>query len=152
HKGRSDRIVKVYDDGKYKLAPPLHHKGRWDPTDNSFPSVRRVAFAPDGRTVVTGTAAGHVRCWPAPPKPLKGSAERLALWVAWLADRDLAAAGGVGWLKPEQWQARQRRLAARGGPPVPPEDVLAWPRREAEACLRDRWWFSACWHLDRLIA
>src|SRR5262249_23492281 len=131
------------------LGPPLHHKS---PSGLIPGRVGRVAFAPDGRTALTETAAGHVRCWPAPPEPLEGSAERLALWVATLTDRDLDAAGVVGWLKPAQWQDRQRRLAAWGGAPVPPEDVHAWHRREAEACLRDRWWFSACWHLDRLIA
>src|SRR5262249_11311861 len=83
------------------LGPPLHHKSG---PGLLPPGGRRVALAPDGRRVVTGTAAGHVRCWPAPPAPLEGSAERLALWGATLTDRDLDTAGVVGWQKPEQWQ------------------------------------------------
>jgi WD40 repeat protein/Flp pilus assembly protein TadD len=83
---------------------------------------------------------------------VEGSDERLALWVATRTDRALDAAGVVGWQKPEEWQENKDRLAALGGPPVSPEDVLAWHRREAEACARDHYWYGACWHLDRLIA
>jgi WD40 repeat protein/tetratricopeptide (TPR) repeat protein len=133
------------------LGPPVHQKDHSGPLDRSK-EIRRIAFAPDGRTVVTGTAAGHVRCWPAPPEPLEGSAERVTLWVATLTDRALDTAGVVGWQKPEEWQENKDRLAALGGPLVPTEDVLAWHRREAAACARDHHWFAACWHLDRLIA
>jgi WD40 repeat protein/serine/threonine protein kinase len=133
------------------LGPPLHQESPPRPAWSES-EIRLIAFAPDGRTAVTGTAAGHVRCWPAPPGPLEGSAERVALWVATLTDRSLDAAGVVGPQKPEDWQENKDRLAALGGPPVAPEDVLAWHRREAEACLRDHFFFGACWHLDRLLA
>jgi WD40 repeat protein/serine/threonine protein kinase/Flp pilus assembly protein TadD len=133
------------------LGPPLHQGSPPGPL-NTEKHIRLVAFAPDGRTVVTGTASGHLRCWPTPPEPLEGSAERLAAWVATLTDRSLDAAGVVGRQKPDEWQQNKDRLEALGGSPVAPEDLLGWHRREAEACLRDHHWFGACWHLDRLIA
>src|SRR5262249_61386503 len=58
---------------------------------------------------------------------------------------------GVGRRAPRGPDGVQPR-GERGGPPVPPFDVLAWHRREAEACQRDRFWHGAAWHLDHLIA
>jgi WD40 repeat protein len=106
-----------------RLGPSLRQEGF--PKRVEYRAIRLLAYAPDGRTVATGTAVGHVRLWPAPSEPLEGSAERLALWVSTLTDRDLDAAGVVGGQKPEDWQENRRRLAALGGPPVAPDDGRA---------------------------
>jgi serine/threonine protein kinase/WD40 repeat protein/tetratricopeptide (TPR) repeat protein len=150
--GTEEATARFWDVATGKpLGPPLSHASLIR-TFVRGKTVRRVAFAPDGRTALTAMSGGHVRRWEAPPEPVQGSVERVALWVATLTDRDLDSAGVVGWQRPEKWQENRRRLAALGGPPAPPEDELAWHRREAEACGRDHFWFAALWHLDRLIA
>jgi tetratricopeptide (TPR) repeat protein len=139
--GSVDRAARFWDVATGKpLGPPLWHG---TPT--------RLAFSPDGRSVVTATEGGHLRYWDAPPPPLEGAPERVVLWAQTITPRNLDAAGVVGWQKAETWNERRRHLEGLGGSPVPPDDVLAWHRREAEVCLRDWYWHAAAWHLDRLI-
>jgi WD40 repeat protein len=119
---------------------------------DNYKKIQHVAFNSDGRTAVTGTNGGRVRCWEAPAPPLEGTPERLRLWAQTISNRDLDEAGVAGWQKAETRAQRRARLEALGGPPVPPEDVFAWHRRESELARRTWHSHAAVWHLDRLAA
>jgi len=81
-----------------------------------------VAFSPDGRTIVTGGGdrskrTGSASLWPG-LVPLRGTPERLVLWVQVLTGQELDDDGVARWLDAPAWQERRRRLDDLGGPPT----------------------------------
>jgi tetratricopeptide (TPR) repeat protein len=90
--------------------------------------------------------------WDLPPRPLECEAARLALWAQVITNRNLDDANVPGWLSPQTWKECRQRLEKRGGSPAPPEDGLAWHRREVEACFREGYLPAALWHLEVLLA
>jgi WD40 repeat protein/tetratricopeptide (TPR) repeat protein len=148
--GSRDGNARFWDVATAKpLGPPLPHKSTHQAVLDR--GIQFVAFNPDGRTALTGLGNGHLRCWESPPPPLEGSVQRLILWVQTLTPMELDAGGVMGWQKDAAWEECRQRLLEQGGPPTPLEDVPAWHRREAEACMRNWYWFAAAWHFDRLI-
>jgi WD40 repeat protein len=140
--GCDDGTARFWDTATGRpLTAPLRHG-----------PIKRVAYAPDGRTAMTITERGHLCCWPAPPPPLQGTLQRLALWAESLSGHDMDADGVMGWQSAERWNMRRRQLQAAGGSPLPGPDVLAWHRHEVSLCLSCGDWYAAHWHLDRLTA
>jgi WD40 repeat protein len=73
-----------------------------------------------------------------------------------LSGQRLHEGGDVVNLTADEWLERWRRFRQRypeySRLDWPPEQVIAWHRREADKNLRAEQWFTAVWHLDRLIA
>jgi hypothetical protein len=124
------------------LGPPLQHQG----------AVLAVAFSPDGKTALTGSADRTARRWPVPVL-VEGTPERILLWAQVLTGMELDDQGAVRALAAETWEAGSKQLEAQGGPPLAAKTSLrAWHEYEAEDDEQARRWFSARWHLDRLLA
>jgi WD40 repeat protein len=90
------------------LGPPLPHQG----------AVLDSAFSPDGRTVATGSADRILRVWTV-PRPVRGDAERIRLWVQTLTMMELDEHGLPRRLDVSTWRERREQLERLGGPPAP---------------------------------
>jgi hypothetical protein len=91
---------------KKPLGPPLLHEG----------PVIAVAFSPDGRSLLTGSAQENaIRSWPV-PVPIDGDAESLSLWLQTATGMEMDDAGGIRVLDARVWQEYRQRLENRGGP------------------------------------
>jgi eukaryotic-like serine/threonine-protein kinase len=105
--GSQDGTAQVWDVGTgVPIGPPLRHVGM----------VRAIAFNPVGGSFLTG---GDFKCallWPA-PEPVRGDAERVAMFVKVLAIADLTAEG-FRRLDPAELRRCQLRLKEMGGPPL----------------------------------
>jgi WD40 repeat protein len=120
------------------LGPPWKHRG-W---------VGHLAFSPDGRWLATACHDGTVKVWPLPtpdPRPL----EDLVLLAQLLSAKRVDATDGLIGVEP----ADQRQILERLRPRYPADftasapETLAWHRREAEACLREKNGPAALLHL-----
>jgi WD40 repeat protein/tetratricopeptide (TPR) repeat protein len=126
------------------IGPPLEHPGwitRWG-WDNRQP----LAFAPDGRTLVT--AGNHAVLWPV-PAAMTADVARLATAISALVGLRFDATGGLQRLEPSEWSLELGALAdaldAR-------QEPLALHDRIAASCEQFGPPASALWHLDVLIA
>ena len=83
--------------------------------------VTSVAFSPDGRLAMTGSAVkiARARLWPI-PLPIPGEPERLTLQVEVQTGFELAEDGfTIRVLDAKTWQERRRRLNAMSDPKGP---------------------------------
>jgi WD40 repeat protein len=71
--------------------------------------VNRVAFSPDGKTVLTASSDGTARLW-TPPPPVRGAPAHVALWVQVLTGMELDAEGTVQVLPGDVWKQRRQEL------------------------------------------
>ena len=112
------------------LGPPWKHRG-W---------VSHLAFSPDGRWLATACYDGTVKVWPLPapdPRPL----EDLVLLAQLLSAKCVkdVTDGLIGVEPADQRRALEglrHRYPTDFTASVP--EKLAWHRREAEACLREK--------------
>jgi eukaryotic-like serine/threonine-protein kinase len=65
------------------LGPPLWHRD----------AVQAVAFAPDGKALLTGGRDRTAQQWEVPAGPVSGSVEQVRLWVRALTGLELDADG-----------------------------------------------------------
>jgi WD40 repeat protein len=77
-----------------------------------------VAFSPDGKTVLTGSADGKARLWRLPP-PVEGDSGRLSLWAQVVTGMELDADRVLRVLDAPTWHQRRAALARLPGPPLP---------------------------------
>lgn len=77
-----------------------------------------MAFSPDGRSVLTGSADRTAQFWDV-PAPVEGTVERIVLWVQVLTGMELDDEGEAHPLDAATWQQRRQRLQECGGPPRP---------------------------------
>jgi WD40 repeat protein len=75
-----------------------------------------VAFSPDGKTVLTGSADKPARVWHA-PRPIEGDPERIILWAQVITGLELDEYGATRGLHAPTWEQRRQRLQELGGPP-----------------------------------
>jgi WD40 repeat protein/serine/threonine protein kinase len=120
------------------LGPPLRHRG-W---------VYHLAFSPDGRRLATACRDRTARVWNLPgpdPRPL----EDLVSLARVLSAQRLDATDSLVEVEPATQRRALEELRSRypgdfaGSVP----EALAWHRREAEACLREKNGPAALFHL-----
>jgi hypothetical protein len=137
--GGGDYTARVWDAATGEsLGPPLRHHD-W---------VYSVAFSPDGRRLATSCHDGTAWIWNL-PDPDSRPLEDLVLLAQVLSAQRVDAKDGLVEVEP----AAQRRALEelRGRYPadfagsVP--EAIAWHRREAEACLREKNAPAALFHL-----
>jgi WD40 repeat protein/serine/threonine protein kinase len=139
--GGGDYSARVWDAATGEsLGPPLKHRS-W---------VYYLAFSPDGQRLVTASHDGTARVWhlPAPdPRPL----EDLVLMAQVLAAQRLDPTDGLIEVDPTAQRNALTKLRSRypadfaGSVP----EALAWHRREADECLREKNGPAALFHLMR---
>jgi Flp pilus assembly protein TadD len=124
-----------------EMIPPFEHQN----------AVRALAFSPDGSAVLTGSEDSTARVWRIPA--LSQDATRTKLWTQVLTGTQLDEHGNLNFLETETWQqCRRQFMQSKGGPIWKEENDQTWHRRQAiEAELAGQW-FTALWHLDRLLA
>ena len=106
--GGGDQTARVWDAATGKpIGPPLLHDT----------VVDVVAFEGSGKAVLTCTEKGWRR-WELAPEAT-GPDERFVLWAQVSTGSEIDSADTVSSLDAEAWIARQDRLRALGGPPVP---------------------------------
>jgi dipeptidyl aminopeptidase/acylaminoacyl peptidase len=120
------------------LGPPLRHRD----------FVVHFSFSPDGRRLATSSWDGTARVWTLSgpdPRPL----EDLVLLAQVLSAQRVDAKDGLVEVKPAAQRRALEELCSRypadfagSGP-----EALAWHRREAEACLREKNGPAALFHL-----
>jgi tetratricopeptide (TPR) repeat protein len=126
------------------LSPPLEHHGE----------VLKVAFSPDGETLLTAGVDGVPRLWRL-ASPVRGSSKTILLWVQARTGLDLDRDGGIEALDFRAWEAARNRLAQLEDPDVSSDesvDATKWDRDHALSAIMIQDWFAARWHLDRLLA
>jgi WD40 repeat protein/tRNA A-37 threonylcarbamoyl transferase component Bud32 len=121
-------------DGKFRLEFPGIREGDyrgilnlWDvntgqrigPTiRHSSSKITDHALSPDGKSVALVGTDGSVELLRL-PEPMKGSADRLTLWVQVATGMELDTDGLAHHLDADTWKVRTQRLQELGGPPLP---------------------------------
>jgi WD40 repeat protein/Tfp pilus assembly protein PilF len=113
------------------------------------PKARRVYFFPDGKELVS--MGDEVRLWNV-PVPLSGTPEQLQLWGELVTLRQLGPDLVVRYQDSDFWAEQRQALEKAGGWPIPPENLSFWHQHEAALAEQRGQWFTASWHLTRLLA
>jgi WD40 repeat protein len=101
------KTVQIWDTATRRpIGRPLVHSA----------DVLALAFAPDGKSLLTGDVAGVVRRWPL-PAPLSEPVSRLKLWVEEMSGLELSGTGTFKPLSETARRARREKLQLQGGPP-----------------------------------
>jgi WD40 repeat protein len=101
------KTARLWDSATGKpIGPPIIHSE----------AVNLVGFGGNGRTMVSSSIDGQIRCLEV-PQPLAGEVERLRCWVEVLTGMALDGSGGVKNLEPGALELRRQRLGELGGPP-----------------------------------
>jgi WD40 repeat protein/tetratricopeptide (TPR) repeat protein/tRNA A-37 threonylcarbamoyl transferase component Bud32 len=126
-------------------------------------SMGTMTFSPDGQRVFIGEKLWDV------PLALEGESERIRLWLQVRLGVALDEGGTTAILDGQGWQECRKQLATKGGPPasedldqLPREKRIArqrafrlqeldWHTDEAVKDIEHERWFSALFHLNRLI-
>jgi tetratricopeptide (TPR) repeat protein len=80
-----------------------------------------------------------------------GSPERVRLWTEALTGFTYDADQAVRVLEPDRWQHLRDCLRHNGEELLAVEDATTWHRREAQECELTDQWFTAGWHLQKLL-
>ncbi len=77
-----------------------------------------MAFGPDGRTLLTGSADGTARLRDV-PDPVEGDVERIECWIQFLTGLEFDDYDAIRPMDTAAWRENRRRLDDLGGPPKP---------------------------------
>jgi WD40 repeat protein/tRNA A-37 threonylcarbamoyl transferase component Bud32/tetratricopeptide (TPR) repeat protein len=127
------------------LAPPLtRYSASW---------LSGPVFSADGERVLLTDPEGKAGVWDV--AAAGGSAGDLLERARLLCGHWRSPGGAMLPLEPaecrKRWEDLRQTQPAEWAP-RPADEVLAWHEREAVAAEKDKDWFAARWHLDRLIA
>ena len=77
-----------------------------------------MAYSPDGKTILTGSADRTARFWDVAAELLPDDLERVANWVEVLTGLTLDENGSIQILDNAAWLRRREKVKQQGGPPV----------------------------------
>jgi WD40 repeat protein len=80
--------------------------------------VEAVAFSPDGKTVITGSANRTARLWQVATTALPDELQRVATWVEVLTGLELDELGSARVVDSTTWLQRREKLKQLGSAPV----------------------------------
>jgi WD40 repeat protein/serine/threonine protein kinase len=137
--GGGDYAARVWDANTGEaLGPPLKHRG-W---------AYHVAFSPDGRRLVTACHDGTARIWDL-PVPDARPVEDLVLLAQLVSGKRVDVRDGLVEVEPAAQRRALEELRSRYpadfAASVP--EAIAWHRRQAAACLREKNGPAALFHL-----
>jgi tetratricopeptide (TPR) repeat protein len=121
------------------LSPWINHAGQ----------VKAVAFHPNGRVVASGDDRGTVHLWQV-PSPILGPVNQVMVAAEVLTVCRLSEENTLLWYHSDSWLELRRKLSALGSPFTCLPDLQSWHQREAWSSERERRWFAALWHLQRV--
>jgi WD40 repeat protein/tetratricopeptide (TPR) repeat protein len=143
------------------LSGRAHEKVRWWDAATGralgLPLLRssmalRFGYETDGRTLLVGAAGSSPLSWE-PVAPLAGEASLIGRWARIATGMELGADGAVGVLDGEAWQGqREKQTAAEKETSPVTGRVAAWHATRASRAEDLKQWYSALWHLNRLVA
>jgi WD40 repeat protein/Flp pilus assembly protein TadD/tRNA A-37 threonylcarbamoyl transferase component Bud32 len=113
-------------------------------------AVTCLAFRGDGRVFITA-GKGKLVAMQAVPRPILGSLDQVRAAVDCLTGRRRDPDNAVRAMAPADWQTRLERDQASRHEVFPLESVPQWHEREAEECETLGSWYTAAWHLERLL-
>jgi len=118
------------------LAPPLRHGGK----------ILDAHFSPDGQRLITAGEDGVVRSW-----DLRPDVRPVADWLrlgSFMSGHRLDDTSGLAPLRYEDYRDTWPVFRAQYPEDfaADPQQALAWHRREAEACVRERNTAAALFH------
>jgi WD40 repeat protein/serine/threonine protein kinase/tetratricopeptide (TPR) repeat protein len=143
--GSDDHTARIWDAGTgIPIGDALLHDG----------PITQLAFSADGLAILTAGEDRTARVWEV-PTALTGSAAQIALWAEVATGLELDTSGAVRTVDDAALEGRAKRLSEMGGSPDhSPSQLWNGPAthyRAALECLYQKHWFSAKWHLDRLL-
>jgi WD40 repeat protein len=107
--GRTDGAARFWDAATGRpIGPPLVHKG----------PVVDVAFRPDGKMLLTGSADSTARLWDV-PDPVEGDEERIDCWIHVLTGLEFDAYDAIRPMDIATWREQRRRLNKWDSSPEP---------------------------------
>jgi hypothetical protein len=112
--------------------------------------VSAVAFSPDGRTVLTGSADKTARLWEV-PQPAPNEPARLNAWVHVRTGKTMEK-GVLRQLSQQERIREWQRFQALGGDWQPRPSAQGWHLAQADDAEVKGEWFAAVFHLSRLLA
>jgi hypothetical protein len=114
--------------------------------------VFKVAFSPDGRTVLTSNLLGNeVRLWNPTINPVPDDPARLHAWVAMRTRKAFDDRGVLRELTMDEWLRCSKDLDENGGDWDPLPDSRPWQRIQAAEAEAAGQWFAAVFHLKWLV-
>jgi WD40 repeat protein/serine/threonine protein kinase/tetratricopeptide (TPR) repeat protein len=106
----SDETSQLWDTStQERVGPQFEHRGFRRPWGS---------FSGDGTEILVVGQEGKAQLWKAPPGPLDGSREQIALWTELVTGLTLNESDDVEPLDGLAWQERRRRVERLGGPPT----------------------------------
>jgi Flp pilus assembly protein TadD len=142
----SDGTIRFWDAATSRLVGPPISAGA---------DFTTLAFHPDGTLLAATGRFASPTLWRV-PAAVSGTAARIRDWTRYLTTMELDATDAARGLSAGDWERAASELESQGGLPelsLPAnESEKSWHDRESAQSLRQARWFSACWHLDRLIA
>jgi WD40 repeat protein/tRNA A-37 threonylcarbamoyl transferase component Bud32 len=164
HRGAVHAVAYAPDGGRIASTSADLSVNVWDPRTGGPPlftlrghggPVHGVSFSPDGQRLATASDDRMVRVWDAVAgqellilrghtAPVRGVAFSPDGLRIVSASDDATVKVWDGAPMTPAWLAARTTLADERWP--------VWQRQEADDCERQKHWFAAVWHLDRLVA
>ncbi len=150
-RGDGGLIAAGFDDGAVRLCDPATSQPVGPPRSMRH-AVHRVAFTPDGRSVVAVDEFGESRSWPVEEPLGDDSIVDLTLRIEARTGLHVETGLAISRLGAAPWRERLDQLGRLDSGAVPNDDDPAWHEPMIREAEQNGNAFAARWHLDRVIA